>query len=202
VTEKIRLMTANLKARRSFPRGTHVFTPTEQLKFIIHLMGDLHQPLHAATNADAGGNCLTTDGFGTTELHAAWDGGMIRKVLLKGINEADLDRALDTRFAAQFQALNAVTELNDMALESHDVAFHKAYGPLLAGHLALGSAPRMFREVSVLKCATEAPDLFNISPHPNLEQLYNEATFDTVRQQLVTGAYRLAALLNAVFPTT
>ena len=100
VTEKIRVMTANLKAHRGFPRGTRVFTPTEELKFIIHLMGDLHQPLHAATNADAGGNCLTTDGFGTTELHAAWDGGMIRRILLKGTNEADLERALDTRFAS------------------------------------------------------------------------------------------------------
>jgi len=202
VTEKIRVMTANLKARRGFPRGTHVFTPTEQLKFIIHLMGDLHQPLHAATNADAGGNCLTTDGFGTTELHAAWDGGMIRRVLLKGTNEADLERALDTKFGAQFQALTAVMEVNDMALESHTVAFQKAYAPLLAGTLPLGSAPRMFRAVSVLKCATDAPDFFNISPHPNLAQLYNDATFDTVRQQLVKGGYRLAALLNAVFPTT
>jgi hypothetical protein len=202
VTEKIRVMTANLKARHGFPHGTQVFTPTEELKFIIHLMGDLHQPLHAATNADAGGNCLTTDGFGTTELHAAWDGGMIRRVLLKGMNEADLERALDTKFSAQFQALTAVTEVNDMALESHNVAFQKAYGPLMAGHQPLGSAPRMFRAVSVTQCATEASDFFNISPHPNLAQLYNEATFDTLREQLVKGGYRLAALLNAVFPTT
>jgi hypothetical protein len=202
VTEKIRVMTANLKAHRGFPRGTRVFTPTEELKFIIHLMGDLHQPLHAATNADAGGNCLTTDGFGTTELHAAWDGGMIRRILLKDTNEADLERVLDSRFAAQFPALTTLTEVNDIALESHAVAFQKAYGPLLAGTLPLGSAPRMFRVVSALKCATEAPEFFNISPHPNLAQLYNDATFETVRRQLVTGGYRLAALLNAVFPTT
>jgi hypothetical protein len=99
--------------------------------------------------------------------------------------------------------LTAVTEVNDMALESHNIAFQKAYGPLLlAGHQPLGSAPRMFRAVSVTQCATEASDFFNISPHPNLAQLYNDATFDTVRQQLVTGGYRLAALLNGIFPTT
>ena len=167
-------------------------------------MGDLHQPLHAATNADAGGNCLTTDGFGTTELHAAWDGGMIRRVLLKGTNEADLERALDTKFAAQFQALTAVTEVNDMALESHTVAFQKAYAPLMAGghHAAGVGTPYVPRGLGARSAPHEAPDFFNISPHPNLAQLYNDATFDTVRQQLVKGGYRLAALLNAVFPTT
>src|SRR4029077_9368667 len=130
-----------------------------------------------------GGNCLTTDGFGTTELHAAWDGGMIRRVLLRGTNEADLERALDSRFAARFPALTALTEVNDMALESHAVAFQRAYGPLMAGTLPLGSAPRLFRAVSVTQCATQAPEFFNISPHPNLVQLYNDATFETVRQQ-------------------
>jgi hypothetical protein len=30
----------------------------EALLFVIHFAGDLHQPLHAATNNDRGGNCL------------------------------------------------------------------------------------------------------------------------------------------------
>jgi nuclease S1 len=200
VTEKIRAMTGNLQAHKGFPHGTQTFTTTEELKFIIHLMGDLHQPLHAATNADAGGNCLTTQGFGTSELHAAWDGGMIGRVLLKGTNEIDLAHALDAKFATRFQALTALTEVNDMALESHTVAFQKAYGPLLA--LLPAPEPRPFRVVSVSACATQVPEFFNISPHPNLVQLYNDVTFDTVRQQLATGGYRLAALLNAVFGAT
>jgi nuclease S1 len=28
------------------------------LKFIAHLIGDIHQPLHTATDLDRGGNCL------------------------------------------------------------------------------------------------------------------------------------------------
>jgi hypothetical protein len=202
VTEKIRGMTANLQAHKGFPHGTQTFTRTEELKFLIHLMGDLHQPLHAATNADAGGNCLTTQGFGTSELHAAWDGGMLNSILLKGTNDIDLAHALDAKFAAQFAALTAVTEVNDMALESHTVAFQEAYGPFLAKHLLPAPEPRPFRAVSVSLCTTEAPEFFNISPHPNLVQLYNDATFDTVRHQLATGGYRLAALLNAIFGTT
>jgi hypothetical protein len=202
VTEKIRVMKANLVAHQGFPHGSQVFTLTEELKFIIHLMGDLHQPLHAATNADAGGNCLSTDGFGTSELHAAWDGGMIRRILLKGTNEADLERALDAKFAGQFAALTAVTEVNDMAMESHAIAFQTAYGPVLASNKKLGAAPQAFRAVSALECATQAPEFFNIAPHPNLAQIYDNSTFDTLRQRLAVGGYRLAALLNAIFPTT
>jgi hypothetical protein len=190
-------MTPNLKPHRPFPHGSHAFTATEELKFVIHLMGDLHQPLHAATNADAGGNCLTIQGFDSSELHAAWDGGMLRKVLLAGTNETDLAHALDAKFASQFQSLTALTGVNDMALESHTVAFQKAYGPLLS--LLPVPEPRPFRAVHVSACAAEAPEFFNISPHPNLAQLYDEATFDTVRLQVTKGGYRLAALLNAAF---
>src|SRR5438445_3692473 len=54
---------------------------SQELAFLIHFVGDIHQPLHSANNGDRGGNCdnLTTslkhsDGSKpTTELHAAWD---------------------------------------------------------------------------------------------------------------------------------
>jgi hypothetical protein len=54
---------------------------SQEMAFLIHLVGDIHQPLHAAANADRGGNCVNltqalTHGDGsraTTELHAVWD---------------------------------------------------------------------------------------------------------------------------------
>jgi hypothetical protein len=46
------------------------------LKYLLHLVGDLHQPLHVADRQDAGGNQLAVVG-GTppqlTNLHAYWD---------------------------------------------------------------------------------------------------------------------------------
>ena len=48
------------------------------LRFIIHLVGDLHQPLHAGNGTDRGGNDVAVTFFGqTTNLHAVWDSGMI-----------------------------------------------------------------------------------------------------------------------------
>jgi hypothetical protein len=45
------------------------------LKFLLHFVGDLHQPMHAADNQDRGGNCvlLSLGGPRTTNLHSYWD---------------------------------------------------------------------------------------------------------------------------------
>src|SRR5580693_7603620 len=61
----------------------------EALRFIIHFVGDVHQPLHAATDSDRGGNCdpLTFDrkprlsrGSYSPELHGIWDTQMVAEL--------------------------------------------------------------------------------------------------------------------------
>jgi hypothetical protein len=48
------------------------------LRFIIHIVGDLHQPLHAGRPGDRGGNNFRVTYFGQqTNLHSVWDSGMI-----------------------------------------------------------------------------------------------------------------------------
>lgn len=49
----------------------------QALKFVVHLMGDIHQPMHAGHGHDRGGNTyqLQFDGRGTN-LHSLWDSGM------------------------------------------------------------------------------------------------------------------------------
>lgn len=50
----------------------------EALKFLVHFIGDLHQPLHCADNNDAGGNDLRLTFFGrATNLHKVWDTDII-----------------------------------------------------------------------------------------------------------------------------
>jgi nuclease S1 len=44
------------------------------LRFVIHLVGDIHQPLHSADNKDRGGTQLQVRYFDEgTNLHAVWD---------------------------------------------------------------------------------------------------------------------------------
>ena len=47
------------------------------LKILVHLMGDLHQPMHMGHASDLGGNRCTVAYFGRdTNLHSAWDSSL------------------------------------------------------------------------------------------------------------------------------
>lgn len=74
VVDKVREFAAEL--------GDRATPPAERLlalKFLLHLVGDLHQPLHASDNHDRGGNCvlLALGGSRTQNLHAFWDTGVV-----------------------------------------------------------------------------------------------------------------------------
>jgi S1/P1 Nuclease len=48
------------------------------LAFLIHLIGDIYQPLHAANNADQGGNCIQVNSpLPVRNLHILWDVVMV-----------------------------------------------------------------------------------------------------------------------------
>jgi len=48
------------------------------LRFIVHIIGDLHQPLHAGNGTDKGGNDLKLEFFWEqSNLHRVWDSGLI-----------------------------------------------------------------------------------------------------------------------------
>lgn len=50
----------------------------EALMFIIHFVGDLHQPLHSSNNQDRGGNDVRVRFQGrSSNLHSLWDSGLM-----------------------------------------------------------------------------------------------------------------------------
>ena len=113
------------------------------LMFVIHLVGDLHQPLHCADNNDRGGNEVKVSFFGETtnsfgapwNLHAAWDSGLIEH---RGLSEAAYARKLTAHLQPDtIPAMQAGTTI-DWALQSHSNAVHFAY-PIPADH-ELGAA--------------------------------------------------------------
>lgn len=51
------------------------------LKYLVHFMGDIHQPLHAGYRDDKGGNTYQLQAFMRgSNLHALWDKGLIRNL--------------------------------------------------------------------------------------------------------------------------
>lgn len=50
----------------------------KKLKMLIHLVGDIHQPLHVGTGEDRGGNLIDVEWFyEPSNLHRVWDSEMI-----------------------------------------------------------------------------------------------------------------------------
>jgi hypothetical protein len=95
------------------------------LKFIVHLVGDMHQPLHCSDNNDRGGNDVKVTWFGAeSNLHKVWDS--------KIIENAELS---DQEFAETLLLDLTPQEINDFkkgnllrwALEAHTVAKTNAY---------------------------------------------------------------------------
>ena len=61
----------------------------ESLMFLIHFIGDMHQPLHSSDNKDKGGNDVHVIFFDRPgNLHGTWDGGLLGRMG----KEEDLDR--------------------------------------------------------------------------------------------------------------
>ncbi len=87
VVDRISLFT-HVLADKNAPRPDRI----EALKFVVHFVGDVHQPLHAIGEA-RGGNEIHVLEFGQTQcgkyacnLHLAWDIGLIEHA---GRREAD-----------------------------------------------------------------------------------------------------------------
>lgn len=72
------------------------------LKYLIHLVGDAHQPMHVSRKEDKGGNGIQVrfEDKGTN-LHALWDSGLIGK---EGLSEDAMAKSYDTATAAEIKA--------------------------------------------------------------------------------------------------
>jgi hypothetical protein len=52
-------------------------TREDALRFFVHFMGDVHQPLHASGKDRGGNNAQAKWGRAKTSLHRIWDGQLI-----------------------------------------------------------------------------------------------------------------------------
>jgi hypothetical protein len=139
------------------------------LKFILHLVGDIHQPLHAADDHDRGGNgkSVTLDGRPPcTRLHAYWDTTLVRK-FGPGANRIadDLIRQFGTSRTA-WQGGGPT----DWALESFQLARDVVYKLPVTTDLRG-------------QCST-------------LTTEYESRALATAREQLFKAGIRLGAMLN------
>lgn len=159
---------------------------SQELAFLIHFVGDIHQPLHAAANGDRGGNCvvltqplLHPDGSQTTELHAAWDVDEVLRVF----SALGKETATATALFLRFKNGAAVPQLSpqDWARESNDLARTAVYQKLhIPGHTAPpGVCAQGIAKVTV-------------------NQSYLNGNVPDVERRLMQAGIRLSNILNQI----
>ena len=89
------------------------------LKMLIHLIGDLHQPLHTGRKEDKGGNDIQLQWFGKgSNLHRVWDSNMIDDY---GMSYSELSKELPVLDKDQIREIEKGTIL-DWVAESQELA--------------------------------------------------------------------------------
>jgi len=104
------------------------------LMFVVHLVGDLHQPLHNATDGDAGGNAKLVRFMATpharkpTNLHHIWDDMLMKDSVAKRTRPQALAAALERDMAGKDTAAWTKGNVIDgAALESFSIAKTRIY---------------------------------------------------------------------------
>jgi hypothetical protein len=160
------------------------------LAFVIHLVGDLHQPLHTATDADRGGNCISVDSRPRARnLHNAWDTAIVYKL------EDTLDSGDPNATAHRLEAMYAGDKVgyswkpggtDDIAWETNQVARTQVYS-------ALG--------IPVEPCESDNNSCANAPKGTvDLDSEYMSRAATVAGQQLAKAGFRLASLLNGIWP--
>jgi hypothetical protein len=143
------------------------------LAFLVHFMGDLHQPLHAGDKGDLGGNRARTDyGIYAPErlnLHSIMDGWLAERSI-------STPPALTVAYPADQRATMATGTVETWSEENWAVA-KQAYAA------AYGGDP----------CRADVP------PRGKLDDAAVAALVPVMREQIVRGGVRLARLLDEAF---
>jgi nuclease S1 len=181
---------AELGRLRNDLRCTAGAAQVEALKFAVHFVGDIHQPLHTVAE-EAGGNTIDVDvfmrGLATcpkcvaehtpVKFHAAWDENLIRKTVwdwgayVDRLENGWLATSPDAK--AEDPAINH-TAIDDTAFKNWAEETHKA-----------------------------APTVWYLRPADDvLDDRYFRDVLPTLDRQLGIAGLRLARLLNQSYEST
>ena len=172
----------------------------EALRYLIHFVGDLHQPLHTITNADEGGNCVPVKYFRrnphqhnhsfTPNLHGIWDTAIPERDA-EGADPAEYAETLEVLYSADMAGWQkAGMHVDDWVWEGYDFAERVVYGEL---------TPKIAVEpnVAVHSCS-EDNNIGERMLHLDIVagEAYQEKAAAVAEKRIAEGGVRLAMILN------
>jgi hypothetical protein len=150
------------------------------LRFVVHLVGDLHQPLHAGKCCDKGGNDVKVTWMGKpTNLHAAWDSSIVDEEQLSFSElAAKLERHISPSDVIAWSDVNPRDWVTESA-ELRDRVYPTA-----------ADMPKLVKDKKRRKRQPVLPDL---------SYGYVYRFTPVMERRLSQAGVRLAAYLNAIF---
>jgi len=144
------------------------------LKFLVHFVGDLHQPFHAL-GVGRGGNDVAVGAFGVTDCR--YDPGQPPVV-------CNLHMIWDSRLIAH----RNIDEARYLALLEKQIADNQ-WEPAAR----VSATPAQWAEESFRLAKTAL-----VVPHTNIDEHYYEQQIPVVDRRLALAGLRLAAVLNGI----
>ncbi|KAF2798560.1 hypothetical protein K505DRAFT_333332 [Melanomma pulvis-pyrius CBS 109.77] len=153
------------------------------LKWIIHFLGDIHQPLHVE-NLEIGGNTIAVSFNGTsTNLHHIWDSNMPEK-LIGGYALED----------ARNWAASLSTEITSGKYKSAA----KGWLDGIDGADGVKSAMVWATDANARVCDVVVPEGAESVRGQELDGAYYDAAIPVIQLQIAKAGYRLAAWLSLI----
>ena len=168
---------------------------SDALKFVLHFMADIHQPLHTGFREDAGGTSIQISNFANTTLHMMWDYILIDQQLSVGstgwISFAD-------------KIMSSIELKNRQFIER--IANQTNVNAVISGNLT--DTTRLLEYIAHVASDTTMSSTCNIAYKDEKKQFIGSGSFlsdDYMRKgglgvqvQLSKAAVRLALLLDAM----
>lgn len=201
VTSEIAKMVDTLQSA-----GANPAQKTEALIFLIHFVGDVHQPLHDETNNDRGANCMGVGYFGQQpvegkgesykpNLHGVWDTEMVERTERSHQTATAWVHYIEAKYQQQIrQWAAAPPDVMAWAAEAHAEA-------LSIGYRRLHVPVPIEQPVPVSVCSDDNNVGHRLAAlHEQVDlQYFNDAS-PVIEAQLTKAGTRLAALLNRIWP--
>lgn len=159
----------------------------EALKFLVHIIGDLTQPLHDEAY-EVGGNDIkvTFNGY-SDNLHADWDTYMPEQ-LIGGYALSD----------AQSWANTLIGEITSGSYKSEAASWIE--GDTISD--AVTTATRWASDANAYVCSIVMPNGAAALQTGDLYPTYYNSAIGTIEMQIAKGGYRLGNWLNLIYHTT
>ncbi|MBC7741732.1 MAG: S1/P1 nuclease [Bdellovibrionaceae bacterium] len=178
----------NLLLDRTVPRSVK----TVALRYFLHIVGDLHQPLHVGNTLDRGGNqCyVMVNESKVVNLHSAWDSDFI--ALDHGNN--------GPQYASELIKNSFPNAMEKARIEQGQIVDWVREAQSLRSLVYPDDARTIEQERARTFCSIDGSSQFmGTDQAVHLTDTYKKQAIAITRKQLVTGGIRIAYWMNKIF---